>query len=193
MDGDVSKGVLTAEKFQELLRAKKIDLPTVTEEEINDRSKGDSLSATLTIAQTTWFIIQFVLRLRQSLVITPIEMITLSIAVFNAGLYFCWWQKPLNVRFPLSITLRPDVPTPVQDAGEVDICEMPISVEFMGHYQLQHLITGRIWVSLPAIKLNAFTHKKAATVDFLDEPDRAQHGSENKGKLVLISTWLGTY
>ena len=67
MDGDVNKGVLSAEKFHKLLRAKKIDLPAITKEEIEDRSKGDGLSATLTVVQTTWFIIQFFLRLGQGL------------------------------------------------------------------------------------------------------------------------------
>ena len=155
MDGDVSKGVLTAEKFQELLSAKNIDLPTITEEEIKDRSKGDGLSATLTVVQTTWFLIQFFLRWRQGLLTTHLEMITFTIAVFNGALYFFWWQKPLNVRFSIPLALRLDTPTPVHDAelasGEVDICEMPISVEFTRHYKLQHLMTGRTWVGLPAI------------------------------------------
>jgi hypothetical protein len=127
MDGDVNKGVLTAEKFQELLTAKKIDLPTITEEEIKDRSKGDGLSATLTIVQTTWFITQFSLRLGQGLAVTHIEWLTVAVAIFNGALYFCWWQKPLNVQFPIPLALRLDIPTPIQDAevisGEVDICE----------------------------------------------------------------------
>ena len=160
MDGDVSKGVLTAEKFQELLSAKNIDLPTITEEEIKDRSKGDGLSATLTVVQTTWFLIQFFLRWRQGLLATHLEMITFTIAVFNGALYFFWWQKPLNVRISIPLAMlvdtpRLDTPTPVQDAelasGEVAICEMPISVEFTRHYKLQHLVTGRKWVGLPAI------------------------------------------
>ena len=125
MDGDVNKGVLSAEKFQELLRANKIDLPTITEEEIMDRSKGDGLSATLTIVQTTWFIIQFFLRLRQGLAATHIEWLTVAIAIFNAVLHLLWWQKPLNVQFPIPLALRLDASTPVQDteivSGEVDL------------------------------------------------------------------------
>ena len=135
MDGDVSKGVLTAEKFQELLSAKKIDFPTITEEEIEDRSKGDGLSATLTIVQTTWFIIQFSLRLKQGLVVTLIEWLTVTVAFLNVALHFFWWQKPLDVRLPIPLALRLDSPTPVQGTelvlGEVDICEMPISVKVM--------------------------------------------------------------
>jgi len=105
MDGDVNKGVLTAEKFLELLRAKKIDLPTIMKEEIEGLSKGDGLSATLTVVQTTWFIIQFLLRLKQHLVVTNIEWLTVAIAAVNGGLHFFWWQKPLNVRFPIPLAL----------------------------------------------------------------------------------------
>ena len=127
VDGDVSKGVLTAEKFLELLRAKKINLPTITEEEIEDRSKGDGLSAILTIVQTTWFIIQFSLRLKQHLVVTHLEWLTVSVAIFNGALHFFWWQKPLNIRFPIPLALRLDSPTPVQHAevvsGEIGICD----------------------------------------------------------------------
>ena len=140
MDGDVNRGVLTAEKFQELLRAKKIDLPTITEEEIKDRSKGDGLSATLTIVQTTWFIVQFFHRVGQHLVVTPIELLTVSVAVFNGALYFCWWQKPLNVGFPIPLALRLDTPTPVQDAelvsGEVVIvkCQFLLNLWDVVHF-----------------------------------------------------------
>lgn len=118
MDGDVNKGVLAAEKFQELLKAKKIHLPTITEEEINDRSKGDGLSATLTVVQTTWFIIQFFLRLREykGLAITHIEWLTVAVAIFNGALHFLWWRKPLNAQFPIPLALRLDASNPVQDA-----------------------------------------------------------------------------
>ena len=129
MDGDVNKGVLSAEKFQELLRAKKIDLPTITKEEIEDRSKGDGLSALLTMVQTTWFIIQLIIRLAQGLVVTHIEWLTVAIAIAIGALHFFWWSKPLNVRFPIPLALRLDAPTPAQDAelvtGEVDIVPKP--------------------------------------------------------------------
>ena len=198
MDKNVKKGVLTAEKFQELLRAKKIDLPTITEEEIKGLGKGDGLSATLTILQTTWFIIQFFRRLGQGLVVTNIEWLTVAVAVANGGLHFFWWRKPLDVPFSVPLALRLGAPTPIQDAelvsGEVDICEMPISVELMGHYKLQQLMTGRTWVCLRAIKPHSFNgpdNQNSETMELLDEPDREMPGSEHTGKLVhLTSTWL---
>ena len=196
MDGDVKKGVLTAEKFQEFLKAKKIDLPKITKEEIKGLSKGDGLSAAITIVQTIWFITQFFLRLKQRLIVTNIEWLTVAVAVVNGGLHFFWWRKPLDVRFAVPVALRPEALTPVQDAepvsGEVDICEMPIFVKFMGHYKLQHLMSSTIWVGIPAIKPHIFNaNQNAETMELLDKPDREMPGSEHKGKLVhLTSTCL---
>ena len=41
---NVAKGVLSAERFAELLEAGKIEFPTITEEEIRDRGKADGFS-----------------------------------------------------------------------------------------------------------------------------------------------------
>ena len=41
---NVAKGVLSLERFSELLTAGKIEFPTVTREEIEDRSKADGFS-----------------------------------------------------------------------------------------------------------------------------------------------------
>ena len=43
-EGNVAKGVLSPEKFSELFTAGKIEIPTVTAEEIEDRSKADGFS-----------------------------------------------------------------------------------------------------------------------------------------------------
>ena len=194
-EGDVSKGILTAEKFQELLLAKKIELPTITEEEIKDRSKGDGLSAILTIVQTTWFSVQFFLRLGQGLDVTHIEWLTVAIAISNGVLHFFWWRKPLDVRFPIPLALQLDAPTPVQDAelasGEIVICEMPISIKFMGHFKLQHLMTGRTWVCLLAMKPHAFNtpaNQKAETMQLLEAIWKVDNRSRMmKGLTKLIS------
>lgn len=135
MDGNVNKGVLTAQRFQELLGQKKINLPTITEEEIQDRSKGDGLSKTIAIAQTTWFIVQFFLRKKYGLLTTELELITLALAFFNGAIYLLWWPKPLDVRCPIPVALLPEASIPVQDAeltsGESLICGMPMSMSIM--------------------------------------------------------------
>lgn len=76
-------------------------LPTV--EEIIDKSKGDSLSKALAVGQTGWFIAQRVSRLAASLTISQMEVITVALAALNGVIYFLWWNKPLNVRYPVRI------------------------------------------------------------------------------------------
>ena len=106
-EGDVAKGVLSPERFSKLLTAEKIEFPTVTVEEIEDRSKSDEFSKTIALSQTLWFVTQCISRRAQHLDLTLIELLTLSLAVFNGFMYFLWWHKPLNVRCPVRVYLLP--------------------------------------------------------------------------------------
>ena len=105
-EGSVAKGVLTPERFSELLTAEKIEFPTVTVEEIEDRSKADGFSKTIALGQTLWFVAQCISRRAQHLDLTPIELLTLSLAVLNGFMYFLWWNKPLDVHCPVRVYLR---------------------------------------------------------------------------------------
>ena len=105
MDGDERKGVLTSDKLLTLLRKGKIAFPSITEEEIEDRSKADGLAKGIAVLQTTWFIAQCISRPAQGLIITEIELITLAIAALNGLLYFLWWNKPLDVKCCVPVLL----------------------------------------------------------------------------------------
>ena len=104
-EGNTAKGVLSPERFSELLTAGKIEFPTITEEEIEDRSKADGFSKTIALGQTLWFVAQCISRRAQHLDLTLIELLTLSLAVLNGLMYFLWWHKPLDVRCPVRVYL----------------------------------------------------------------------------------------
>ena len=104
-EGNAAKGVLSPERFSELLTAGKIEFPTVTVEEIEDRSKADGLSKTIALGQTLWFVTHCLARIVQHLDLTLIELVTLSLATLNGVMYFLWWHKPLNVRCPVHVYL----------------------------------------------------------------------------------------
>ena len=104
-EGDISKGVLTPERFSELFAAGKIDFPTVTVEEIEDRSKADGFSKMIAFGQTLWFVAQCTARGAQHLDLTLVELLTLSLAVLNGLMYFLWWNKPLDVRCSVRVSL----------------------------------------------------------------------------------------
>ncbi|KAG6830146.1 hypothetical protein H0H92_002010 [Tricholoma furcatifolium] len=75
----------------------------ISEKEILDRSKGDVLSKSLVVLQITWFMVQTLARTIQHLAITELEVATLAFALLNIVIYFCWWNKPLNVNCPILI------------------------------------------------------------------------------------------
>ena len=119
-EGNVAKGVLSPERFSELLAAGKIEFPTVTWEEIEDRSKADGFSKTIALGQTLWFVAQCIARRAQNLDLTLIELLTLSLAVLNGLMYFLWWHKSLDVRCPIRIYLldKPVVPNEPNEFSE---------------------------------------------------------------------------
>ena len=104
-EGNDAKGVLTLQRFSALLRAGKIEFPTVSVAEIEDRSKADGFSKTIAIGQTLWFITQCLARIAQHLDLTLVELVTLSLATLNGVMYFLWWHKPLDVRCPVRVYL----------------------------------------------------------------------------------------
>ena len=97
--------VLETRDLEELSEAGKIEWPTITEEEIADRSKGDYLSKTIVLFQTTWFIGQCIARGAYKLAVTELEVVTLAFAVLTGVIYYLWWDKPLDVRCPIPVQL----------------------------------------------------------------------------------------
>ncbi|KAG1845665.1 hypothetical protein F4604DRAFT_1662517 [Suillus subluteus] len=83
-----------------LIREGYIDAPTLTAEQIHDRSKGDAISKGLVVLQVGWFVMQLITRVIYNLEITLLEVGTFAFAVLNFLTYAMWWNKPLNVQFP---------------------------------------------------------------------------------------------
>lgn len=105
-DGGKPKGILSLEWLEELYAGDQIDIPKITEAEIEDRSKGDPLGKGLVVLQTSWFIAQCIARASQRLVVTEMELVTLAFATLNGLMYFFWWNKPLDVRCPVPVYIK---------------------------------------------------------------------------------------
>ena len=118
-EGNIEKGVLSPERFSELLTGEMIEFPTVTVEEIENRSKADGFSKTITLGQTLWSVSQCFAREAQHLDLTLVELLTLSLAVLNGVMYFLWWHKSLDVRCPVRIYLL-DKPNKPDELDEPD-------------------------------------------------------------------------
>ena len=114
-DGDKPIRVLEADEMEELSEAGKIKWPTITEEEIRDRSKGDYLSKTIVLCQTTWFIGQCIARGAYGIAVTELEVVTVAFATLTGVIYFFWWDKPLDVHCSIPLPLLEDHPNTVKD------------------------------------------------------------------------------
>ena len=117
-EGNIAKGTLSPERFSELLDAGKIEFPTVTVEEIEDRSKADGFSKTIALVQTFWFVAQCIARGAQHLDLTLVELLTLSLAVLNGLMYFLWWNKSLDVRCPVRVYSRTNSTNPANPENQ---------------------------------------------------------------------------
>jgi len=98
-DGEVT----TLEDFKTHVVNSEFPLPTLTDEEIEDRSKADGLTKVIAVLQTPWFVLQCVARYHQGLALTELELVTLALASLNFATYAIWWYKPLNVKVPIRI------------------------------------------------------------------------------------------
>jgi len=99
-------GVLSPERLQGLSDQGNIDVPRVTEKEINDRSKGDALAKGIVILQSSWFVMQCFARFARHLDITELEVVTLAYAILNGVMYFFWWSKPLDVHCHIPVYMK---------------------------------------------------------------------------------------
>lgn len=96
-DGKLIRTLLP-NNLQTLSDKQEIDFPSITAEEIEDKSKGDFLSKGLVLLQTSWFVVQCIARTFQHLPITELELVTLAFATLNFITYWLWWNKPLDAK-----------------------------------------------------------------------------------------------
>jgi hypothetical protein len=102
----VTKGRVTI-LTMEMLEALGPDIEIeVTEGEIEHTAKGDALSKTIFILQSSWFIVQCIARLVQGLTLTQLELTTLALASLNGVTLILWWEKPLGAQTVVRVYLK---------------------------------------------------------------------------------------
>ncbi|KAF9035594.1 hypothetical protein BJ165DRAFT_1321660, partial [Panaeolus papilionaceus] len=99
-EGATSTARLEPHKIEGLYDQGLIEWPKVALKEIQDHSKADFLSKFIVVIQTTWFSLQFIVRLASGLTATELEVSTFAFAVLNVLVYGLWWNKPFDVRSP---------------------------------------------------------------------------------------------
>ncbi|KAL8694132.1 MAG: hypothetical protein Q9218_001185 [Villophora microphyllina] len=77
-----------------------ISLPSITEDEIADKSKANWLAKALVCLQIGWFVVQCLGRWHGGLPLTSLELTTTSYVWCTWGIYAQWLHKPLDVAVP---------------------------------------------------------------------------------------------
>ena len=101
---------------EELVRNDIYTFTMPTEVEIQDRGKSDWLTKSLVLLQTSWFVMQCIARVIKHLPVTHLEIVTLAYAAMNFVIYVFWWNKPLNVNWPVRVFRKSDVEEPISEA-----------------------------------------------------------------------------
>ncbi|MCJ1332617.1 hypothetical protein MMC10_009310 [Thelotrema lepadinum] len=80
-----------------------------TDEEIDDKSKQDTLVKIVTSLQALWFVVQLAARAQQGLVVAPMQIGTLAYVSMAAFTYGCWWQKAYDINVPRALDGKSEV------------------------------------------------------------------------------------
>jgi len=96
---------LSPSHLERLFKLNWVKLPTISEDEIKDKSKADFLTKSIAVLQTLWFVVQCIARLAQKLALTGLELVTMAFVVLNVALYWAWRDKPLDVQCPVVLSL----------------------------------------------------------------------------------------
>ncbi|KAK3318090.1 hypothetical protein B0H66DRAFT_582013 [Apodospora peruviana] len=109
---------ITAKQLAYLVEHNLLDMPSITEHEINDRSKADGTAKALTFIQSGWFMTKLIGRVVQGLAVTPLELATSGLLLCSLTTLWFWWRKPLDTQTPTAVHAKQDIVTILLNAGD---------------------------------------------------------------------------
>lgn len=80
------------------------ELPQLSKEFIDDKSKADNIAKILVLMQVSWFIIQSIGRMASHLPLALLEVTTIAHIICAFMTYGFWWHKPLDIRHPTKLS-----------------------------------------------------------------------------------------
>lgn len=101
-----------------LVQHEYLTLPNITADDIWDKSKADTLSKILTLAQASWLGIHLCGRAILKLSTTTLELSAGAIVFCTFGTFICWLHKPSDVRKGIAVTTEADTAQILMRAGD---------------------------------------------------------------------------
>lgn len=109
---------ITAKHLHYLVQRKYLDYPDITQEELWDKSKQDTITKVITCFQIGYLVLQCLGRAVRGLEITTMELSALAIVVCTILTSICWLRKPLDVRTPIKLHMNATVEQVLCQAGD---------------------------------------------------------------------------
>ena len=98
-----TRATLTPHGLRFLLLHEPSLVPSITTEDIQDKSKADGFKKFLVCAQAVWFVASCITRIANRLPICLLELNAVAHAACALLIYAMWWSKPLDVGEPTLI------------------------------------------------------------------------------------------
>lgn len=94
---------VTTSQICYLVQNQYMDMPDITREEIQDKSKADGAVKVLAFFQTGWVLLEIIARAAQGLPITLLELETCAIVVCSLFSFYFWFSKPMDISKPTKL------------------------------------------------------------------------------------------
>ncbi|KAK7022583.1 hypothetical protein R3P38DRAFT_2628998 [Favolaschia claudopus] len=75
----------------------------VKQEEIKDKSKKNTMLATIMVVQILWFIGSYATRIYTHLPVSALEIVTFSLTLVHITIWILWRKKPKDVGYPITL------------------------------------------------------------------------------------------
>ncbi|KAK6977197.1 hypothetical protein R3P38DRAFT_2666841 [Favolaschia claudopus] len=76
---------------------------TVKQEEIEDKSKKNTMLAIIMVVQIVWFIASYATRIYTHLPVSALEIVTFSLILVHITIWILWRKKPKDVGYPITL------------------------------------------------------------------------------------------
>lgn len=102
-----------------LVERQYLECPKITQDEIWDKSKTDTLARLLSLGQATWLMIQLFGRFILKLPTTTLELSAGAIVICTFGTFICWMQKPSDVQTGIILNMEVSTADILLQAGDL--------------------------------------------------------------------------